>query len=47
MLKAAVCLDRIHSAQCLNYLRATGLRIALLLNFGRPKLEVRRIVSGY
>jgi len=46
-LKAAACLDRIHSAQCLNYLRATGLRIALLLNFGRPKLEVQRIVSGY
>jgi GxxExxY protein len=46
-LKAATCLDRVHKAQCLNYLRATGLRFALLLNFGRPKLEVHRIVSGY
>jgi GxxExxY protein len=40
-LKAITCLDPIHKAQCLNYLRATGMRLALLLNFGRPKLEVR------
>jgi GxxExxY protein len=46
-LKAALCVDRVHKAQCLNYLRATSLRFALLLNFGRPKLEVHRIVSGY
>ena len=46
-LKASPVLDRAHKAQCLNYLRATGLRIALLLNFGRPRLEVHRIVSGY
>ena len=30
-------------AQCLNYLKATGLRICLLMNFGRPRIEVRRI----
>jgi GxxExxY protein len=46
-LKATLCLERVHKAQCLNYLRATGMRIALLLNFGRPKLEIQRIVSGY
>jgi len=46
-LKASPMLEPVHKAQCLNYLRATGLRLALLLNFGRPKLEVRRIVSGY
>ena len=46
-LKAISCLEAAHKAQCLNYLRATGMRLAILLNFGRPKLEVRRIVSGY
>ena len=45
-LKAATAIDSIHEAQCLNYLRATGHRICLLLNFGRPRLEVRRIVLG-
>lgn len=45
-LKAVKALDGVHAAQCLNYLRATGLWICLLLNFGRPKLEHRRIVQG-
>lgn len=45
-LKAVKSLDDVHAAQCLNYLRATGLWICLLLNFGRPKLEHRRIVQG-
>jgi GxxExxY protein len=45
-LKAAKNLDPAHSAQCLNYLAATGLPICLLLNFGNPRLEIRRLVSG-
>jgi GxxExxY protein len=45
-LKAASALDRIHEAQCMNYLRATGHKICLLFNFGRPRLEVRRFVRG-
>jgi GxxExxY protein len=43
-LKAVKFLDEIHKAQLLNYLRATGIRIGLLLNFGTPKLGVRRMV---
>jgi GxxExxY protein len=43
-LKAVKALDEIHRAQCLNYLRATGLRVCLLINFGKPKIEVKRIV---
>ena len=27
-------------AQCLNYLRGTGLRVCLLINFQKPKLEI-------
>src|SRR3712207_3792864 len=34
-LKAAKTIDEIHRAQCLNYLKATGLHLCLLLNFGR------------
>jgi len=46
-LKAASTIDPIHSAQCLNYLRATDLRVGLILNFGRPKLQIDRVVNGY
>jgi len=42
-LKAVRALDNVHLAQCLNYLKATGMRICLLMNFGRPRVEVRRI----
>ena len=46
-LKVAKALDDTHMAQCLNYLRATGLHVCLLLNFARPTLEVKRIVNQY
>jgi GxxExxY protein len=45
-LKAVKALDEIHLAQCINYLRATGLGICLLMNFGRPRLEYERVVLG-
>ena len=46
-LKAVKELDDIHLAQCLNYLKVTNLRLCLLMNFGKPKLEVRRVVNNY
>jgi GxxExxY protein len=45
-LKAVKALDDNHSAQCLNYLRATGFWICLLLNFGNPRLQLRRFANG-
>jgi GxxExxY protein len=33
-----------HEAQVLNYLKASGLKLGLLINFGAPSLEHRRIV---
>jgi GxxExxY protein len=44
-LKAVKTLDNIHIAQCLNYLKATGLKVCLLLNFGTPKVQIRRLVN--
>jgi len=43
-LKAVKGLDDIHLAQCLNYLKATGKKVCLLLNFGKPELDIRRVV---
>jgi GxxExxY protein len=41
-LKAARDHDDVYTAQCLNYLMATGLPVCLLLNFGKPQLEIKR-----
>jgi len=42
-LKAMAALGPAQVGQCLNYLKASGLKIALLLNFGQPRLEFKRI----
>jgi GxxExxY protein len=46
-LKAVRALDDVHLAQCLNYLKATGLQVCLLINFGGSRMELRRIVNGF
>ena len=43
-LKVAKAINEIHRAQCLSYLKATGLHLYPLLNFGKPRLEIKRIV---
>jgi GxxExxY protein len=45
-LKIVKALDDSHRMQCTNYLKATGLRLCLLLNFGKPRLEIKRVVNG-
>lgn len=42
-LKAVDALSSAHSAQLINYLKVSNLPIGLLFNFGRPKLEVKRV----
>lgn len=43
-IKSVERLDNVHRAQLLNYLRISGLRVGLLLNFANPKLEYERII---
>jgi GxxExxY protein len=45
-LKVVKALDSVHTAQCINYLKATDLRLCLLLNFGNPRVEIHRVVNG-
>jgi GxxExxY protein len=44
-LKVVAALSDVHLPQCRNYLRATGKPLCLLINFGRPKIEIRRIAA--
>ena len=43
-LKAADAISPAHQAQFLNYLKATGIKVGLLLNFGPKRVDVKRMV---
>jgi GxxExxY protein len=43
-LKTVERLDKIHEAQLLNYLRATGIQVGILVNFKHSKAEIKRMV---
>ena len=43
-LKSVEKIIDIHKAQALNYLKATGLRLAIVLNFGKERLQYERLV---
>jgi GxxExxY protein len=45
-LKAVSMLNQEHTAQALNYLRAAGAGVCLLINFGRPKIEIKRLLPS-
>ena len=46
-LKCVEAFTNEHLAKCINYLKASGLRLALLINFQKPKVEWRRVVYGW
>jgi len=44
------CVDHLtneHTAQCINYLRASGRTLCLLVNSQKPKVEWKRVVFGF
>lgn len=43
-VKAVENLEKIHYAQLKHYLKATRFRLGLLINFGNPKLEFKRVI---
>jgi len=45
-LKAVENLSKLNEAQILNYLKATGIQVGLLVNFKHPKAEIKRMVLG-
>ena len=45
-VKAVSELDSVHEVQLVNYLKATGLQVGLLINFGRS-VQVKRRVFGF
>ena len=45
-LKCVETFSNEHLAQCINYLKASHLRLALLITFQKPKVEWRRIIYG-
>ena len=42
-LKCVKELNESHTAQCLNYLKATGRKTCLLINFGKPRIDIKRL----
>ncbi len=44
-LKTVRALEEAHRAQYVNYLKATGLPLCLLLNFGKSRLEIMRVAN--
>ena len=45
-LKAVKAMAPEHQAQIINYLKATGIEVGLLINFGSPKLEYKRVTRN-
>ena len=46
-LKAIKCIQPENEAQCINYLKATGMKVGYVLNFGPDEPEFKRLVNLY
>lgn len=44
-IKAKAQLEDVHFVQALSYLKASGYKVGLLINFGAKQLEVRRLAN--
>lgn len=45
-IKAVAEIKPIHASQVISYLKATGLKVGLILNFAKSKLEIKRVVKS-
>ena len=43
-LKKVEAIDKVHIAQVVSYLKTLNLNVGLILNFGKSKLEIKRVV---
>ena len=43
-LKTVDAVSDVHKAKVLNYLRATGIKLGLIMNFAKPRFEYKRLV---
>jgi len=46
-LKTVGLITEIHQAQLMNYLIASNKRCGLIINFGKQRIEIKRMVNGY
>ena len=46
-IKAIKEFNQIHQAQLMNYLVACNKQCGLLIKFGKPRIEIKRILNGY
>ena len=46
-IKTVKAIDDVHTGQCCNYLKASGLKVCLQMNFANPKVEMKRFVRNF
>lgn len=44
-LKKVDSINKVHIAQVVSYLKTLGLKLGLILNFGGPKIEIKRVIT--